>query len=104
MLDLIPGVNISLEGSANRIADVLFIFIQSLVEFAQQKCFFGYLGKKQVNRIDVAVSHSENVVRLLNQLAGQRPAALEGNINPQFLESAHRMGAGGLSIHSAHPR
>ena len=49
----------------------------------------------------MAVGHRENIVRLENQLRRQHAAALAGNINPQFLDRLHRVGAGGLTFHRA---
>ena len=103
LLDLVAAVGISFIGTANRVGDVLFEFVERLVKFPQEKGLFRGVRKEQVDLIDMAVGHAKNVIGPLDQIGGEHAAALLGNIDVQLLEGAHGVGAGRLALHGAHP-
>src|SRR5438128_1684601 len=74
--------------AANRVANVLLEQVERLVEFAQQESFLGGLRVQQHHRINVAMSHPEDVIGLLDHFRREHPAALARDINAQFL---HRL-------------
>src|SRR2546428_812489 len=80
LLDLIAAVQIDLVRSADRVADVFLEKVERLVELPQQESFFGRLGIKQDDGVQVAVSHAEDVICLLHQLERERTAAVVGNV------------------------
>jgi hypothetical protein len=49
------------------------------------------------------MSHPKDVIGLLDELAREHSAALAGNIDLQFAQSAHRVSAGRLAVNCADP-
>jgi hypothetical protein len=103
LFDLVPATHVNLVRTADGITDVGFVVVERFVEFPQKKSFFGGLGIEQGDRIDVTVSHSEDEIRLLNQIRGEHAAALAGNIDAQFFEGMDRISARGQAIHGPDP-
>ena len=102
LLDLIAALLIRFKRAADRIADVFFVGIERFIEFAEQKCFLGGKRIKQVDRINMAVGHPENIIGLLHEFGGQHATALTGNIDAQLFHGANGMRAGRLSVDGAH--
>src|SRR5207247_1727791 len=59
-------------------------------------------GIQQHDGVHMAVRHSEDVIGLGHQFSGQMPAAMVGDVDAELVQRAHRVVAGGLSIHGAH--
>ena len=76
LLDLIAATEIDVIGTANGVADVFFKQVESFIKFPQHESLLGGVGIEQHHSINVAVSHAENVIGLLNQIGSHHPASL----------------------------
>ncbi len=101
LLDLVAGVHVDLVGAADRITDVLFEHVERVVEFAEEKGFFGRLGIEKEHRVHMAMGHAEDVIGFLHDIGGELAAALPGNVDAQFLDCLDGVGAGWLAFDGA---
>ena len=104
LLDLIAAIEINFIRTADRVADVLFIRVERVVELPQQKSFFRRLGIQQRHRVHVAVRHAEDVIGLVHQVGGEQAAALMGNINANLLHRLHGIRTGRLAVYRPEAR
>ena len=101
LLNLIPAVDVNFQIPADRVADILFEDLQRLIEFPQEEGFLSRLRVEHHDRVDVAVGHAKDIIRLIDQLRGDHLAALGSDIDPKLPDRLHRIDTGGLTIHGA---
>ena len=63
--------------------------------------FFQRRAVKECDGVNVAVGHAEDIVSLVDEIGGEHPAALFGDVDAKFLEGADREFAGREAIDSA---
>ena len=102
LFDLVAAIEINLVRTADRVGDVLFKNVQSLIKLAEQESFLGCLRIKQVDGIDVPVRHAENIIGLAHNVRGEHATALLRDVNAQFLQSLHCVRAGRLAFNRPH--
>ena len=99
LFNLVAAGHVDVEGTADRIADVLLIRVERVVEFAEEERLVGRLGMKQENGVHVPVGHPEDVVGFLHQLPGQHLAALLADVDADLAAGADGVMAGSLPVH-----
>ena len=104
LLQLVTAIEIDLVRTPNGIADVLLERMQRLIELAQQKRLFRRLRIQRHHRVNMAVGHAEDIIRLPHQVRGQHPAAQSRDIDPQLLGGLHRVGARRRALDRAQAR
>jgi hypothetical protein len=52
----------------------------------------------------MAVGHAKDVIRLAHEVGGEHPAALVGDVHPEFAHGVDGMGGGGLAVQRAQTR
>ena len=102
LFDLVAAFPINLIRAANRVGDVLLEHIESLVKFTEQERLFGRLRIQEINGVDVAMRHAENVIGFIDHLGREHAAPLLRYVDAQFPQRRHGIGAGRLAIDRPH--
>ena len=99
--DFVAAFAIPSESHSDRVHDVAARVVS--IKIAEEIRLFHRLGKKHRNRLEMPSRHGENVRRLLNQIIGDRLAAVACDIDALFLQRLNGVETWRLPGHRATP-
>ena len=99
ILDCVRAIFINFASHPDRVRHVAPAGRTRFLKLAQQKRFLGPMGKEHVNGFQVRASHAENMGRAIDQIGGERLAALIADVDAIYLANLDRIKTWRLAAH-----